>query len=219
MLTINVTENLVLKSVLSNLKASVKEDTVDARSTFKTSTDTRRCRLLAYTFLKGRTYKQVESNPRYLRAGYYGYDSSLKYEQERIIKAIAAHIPEDLGDGVSREATLQQIKFWLEMGTATRYQIIDNLEGMLAVQGLLLQVAEAQQGVVDWSAKVARVGRDMEYAKKTPGQDAKIARYAADLEYLSAGLAKATARLETASAALRDAQNKQIEAKLEKEAA
>ena len=146
MLTINVTENLVLKSVLSNLKASVKEDTVDARSSYKTSTDSRRCRLLAYTFLKGRTYKQVESNPRYLRAGYYGYDSSLKYEQERIIKAIAAHIPEDLGDGVSREAILQQIKFWLEMGTATRYQIIDNLEGMLAVQGLLQEGRQIDLG-------------------------------------------------------------------------
>ena len=200
------TENTVLTATLSNLKASIKEDTLDARTTGRTTTDSRRCKLLAYTFLKGRTYFQVESNPRYLRDGFYGYADSLRYERDFLVKKIAAHIPEDVGDGVSRADMLKHLRMWLEVGAVTRNQILADMAGIAAVQDKMNAVGVAQGVVKDWDAKVTRITNDLAYAKAWTKDkeiwDKKIVRYEADLAYTVTQQEKAKAKLAEAQAAL-----------------
>lgn len=196
------------KSALAELKSVIKADTEDAKKgPFKTSSDDRRCRLLAYTFLRGKTYRQVESNPFYLRPGFFGYDESLQYEKKRLAKKVASFIPADLGDGTTDKDTFSHVTMWLDMGHVTRDQIINNRAEIEATRGALAAVGVAQLAVKEWDAKVTRIARDLAHAKSKDAPDAdRIARYETDLTYAEGQKAKAFEKLGAAHAALEAAQ-------------
>jgi len=195
------------QSALANLKDSIKSDTEDAKKgPFKTSSDDRRCRLLAYCFLRGRTYLQIESNPRYLRAGFYGYDSSLRYEKERLATKIASFIPNDLGEGKAgyketetKYNTLSHVQMWLDVGAVTRDQIVTDKATIEALHSKMTAVGAAQVQVKEWVVKMDRIARDMAHAKS---KGMATTRYELDLAYIVTNRDKAIVKLEAAQAAL-----------------
>lgn len=206
--TITYIVNPQYKSALAGLKSTIKADTEDAKKgPFKTSSDDRRCRLMAYTFLRGKTYRQVESNPFYLRDGFYGYKESLAYEKKRLAQKVASFVPADLGDGTTDKDTASHITMWMDVGHVTRDQIIANRAGIEATRGALAAVGVAKGAVQEWTAKVDRITRDRDHAMAKDAPDAtRIARYDADLTYAEGQKAKSVAKLEAATADLEAAQ-------------
>jgi hypothetical protein len=180
-----VTENPIYKAALATMKSNIKSDTEDAKNgPFATYSDDRRCRLLAYTFLRGKTYRQVEVNPFYLRPGFYGYKESLNYEKKRLATKIAQYIPKDLGDGTTDKDTFSHVTMWLDVGHVTRDQIIANRAGIEATRDALTAVGVAHAAIQEWNVKVDRITRDRDYAMSKDAPDAaRIARYTADRSY------------------------------------
>lgn len=203
-----VTVNPQYKAALATLKSTIKADTEDAKKgPFKTSSDDRRCRLLAYTFLRGKTYRQVESNPFYLRPGFYVYNENLTYEKKRLAQRIVSFIPVNLGPwDKSQGSTFDHVTMWLDVGHVTRDQIIANRSGIEATRDALAAVGVAKGAVQEWSAKVDRITRDRDHAKSKGLDATRIARYDADLTYAEGQRAKAVAKLESAVADLEVAQ-------------
>jgi hypothetical protein len=209
------------KAALATLKSAIKLGTDNAKKGIYAAGDynpshTRRCRLLAYTFLRGKTYRQVESNPHYLRTGFFGNGiTSLRYYQKSLATDIAKHIPKDLGDGTTDKDTSSHIIMWLDMGHVTRDQIINNRAEIEATRSALAAVGAADLAMQEWNAKVDRITHDrFKYMQRSSPDAARVARYDEDRAYAVTKAMEAvktwlTARhaLETALAARNAAMN------------
>lgn len=186
----DIVVNPIYKAALVGLKTAVKLGTENAKKGIVAPGDyyqsaSRRYCLLAYTFLRGKTYSQVESNPCYLRPGFFGNgDSSLRYHQKALATVISGYIPKDLGDGTTEKDTVSHVLLWLSVGGATRDQIIADRVGIEANREALKAVGVAWAYLLDWNAKVDRITRDRAHAEaKDAPNAALIARYTEDRNY------------------------------------
>ena len=143
-----------------------------------------RCRLLAYGFLRGKTYNQVEA----------------KCESKQYHGHVADLIP-DLGDGVSKNGHLAHVRLWVDIGNLTRDQIIADFTEIVATQELMAKVGQAKAELAEWGNKVARIEKDLAW-RKTNGQTAIVHRLEADLTYTIAQRDKAITKLASAEASM-----------------
>lgn len=143
-----------------------------------------RCHLLAYGFLRGKIYLQIEA-----KCGY------------KILPEYVANLIPDIGDGVSKDAMITHVKLWMEIGTVTRDQIINDVAGIVARRDAMVKVRVAKENLADWDKKTARIEQDMKYYRNQ-GFTAAANRYQADLNYAMSKRDKAITTLSLAESAL-----------------